>query len=121
MSTFGSRLKAARLDRGLRQEDLAEALGVTKSAISAYEGGSATPTFDRLPALRAALSTSLDELICGDQTLSRMARQYKDIADGRSTYAAFTESVTRDELRLLRRYRALSDKRQRGLLVLLSD
>lgn len=41
--SIGSRLKEARLRRGLTQEDLAKAVGVTKGAIGNYETGVSSP------------------------------------------------------------------------------
>jgi transcriptional regulator with XRE-family HTH domain len=122
VNTFGARLKAARIKVGLTQDDLADRLGITKSAVSAYENNAATPGFDRLPAIRAELEISLDELICGDADAKRLAMQAQRIADGDSpVYAAPQESLTRDEQRMLRRFRALSQKRQRATIEMLAD
>lgn len=118
MTTFGARFKAARLALGLTQDELADRLGITKSSVSSYENDGATPAFDKLAALRLHLETSLDELICGDATSARMARQYKAIAEGNASYG-HQESVTRDEQRLLRQFRELEDKQRKGLLDLL--
>lgn len=46
MSTVGGRIQAARLARGLTQEQLAAVIGVTKSAVSQWESG----RIDRLTA-----------------------------------------------------------------------
>ena len=63
--TFGARFRAARLARGLSQDALADALGVTKAAVSQWELDNKSPRFDSWPAVFRELRTSLDELILG--------------------------------------------------------
>ena len=46
--SFASRLRQAREQSGLTQQDLAEKLGVTKSAIGNYENGVSSPKWDVL-------------------------------------------------------------------------
>ena len=46
--SFASRLRQAREQSGLTQQDLAEKLGVTKSAIGNYENGVSSPKWDIL-------------------------------------------------------------------------
>ena len=46
--SFASRLRQAREQSGLTQQDLAEKLGVTKSAIGNYENGVSSPNWDIL-------------------------------------------------------------------------
>lgn len=40
----GSKIKQFRIDRGIRQKDLAESLGVARETIRRYENGTSTPT-----------------------------------------------------------------------------
>lgn len=122
MNTFGDRLRQARSHMGLSQDALADRMEVSKSAISAWENNRESPSFDKLVRMRASLETSLDELICGDASVARMAQQFKAIAEGHADYSVRqAEPITRDELRLLRRFRRLPEKRQRGLLALLTE
>jgi transcriptional regulator with XRE-family HTH domain len=53
--TFGQRLRAARLAAGIRQRDLAQALGRSQSAVSLWEAGRHTPD----TAARATLAAVL--------------------------------------------------------------
>lgn len=46
--SFATRLRQAREQSGLTQQDLAEKLGVTKSAIGNYENGVSSPKWDVL-------------------------------------------------------------------------
>lgn len=47
---------------GKEQKQLAEALGVTKSAVNQWCSGATTPSVRMLPALAAALGCTVDEL-----------------------------------------------------------
>ena len=47
---------------GLSQEQLAEKLGVSRQAISKWEGGLSTPELDKLRALSECFHVSIDEL-----------------------------------------------------------
>lgn len=57
------KLYALRKKSGLSQEQLAEALNVSRQAISKWEGGSATPESDKLLALSNYFGVSLDYLL----------------------------------------------------------
>lgn len=47
---------------GKEQKQLAEALGVTKSAVNQWSSGATVPSAKMLPALAAALGCTVDEL-----------------------------------------------------------
>lgn len=72
VETMGDRVKSLRQARGLTQEQLAKACGVTKSAVSQWESG--TTSNIKLPtvlALVSALKTDLAYLVYGaDRQLS---------------------------------------------------
>ena len=57
------KLYTLRKKSGLSQEQLAEALNVSRQAISKWEGGSATPESDKLLALSNYFGVSLDYLL----------------------------------------------------------
>ena len=63
MSDFPSVLKSMRLSRGLTQEALAEAIGVSKSTISMYERGNREPDFETLEQLAKVFDVSASALI----------------------------------------------------------
>lgn len=67
MQTFGQRLRQARDEAGLTQEQLGFEVGVSKASISAWENDRERPSFDNLPRLQAALQRSLDHLIAGGE------------------------------------------------------
>ena len=51
-----------RRKNGLSQEQLAEKIGVSRQAISKWEGGLSTPELDKLKALSECFQISIDEL-----------------------------------------------------------
>lgn len=55
-------LKAARIDKDLRQIDVAAAVGVDKKTVGAWESGKSLPTADKIDALCAILGRSYDEI-----------------------------------------------------------
>lgn len=61
--TFASRLKQLRLDKNLRQEQIAKLIGVNKSAISTYENNTRQPSFDILVRMATLYRVSTDYLL----------------------------------------------------------
>lgn len=55
-------LKAARVNRGLTQKEVAIALGVSKKTVGAWENGKTVPNFDRIEALSALYGLKYDEI-----------------------------------------------------------
>lgn len=60
---FPNRLADIRKERGLTQEALGEAVGLTKLQIYRYEKGTSQPTLDVLKKIAVTLHVSLDELV----------------------------------------------------------
>ena len=56
------RMKIARIEKDLSQEQLAEQLGVTRQTIGLIEAGSYNPTLKLCVAICKALDKTLDEL-----------------------------------------------------------
>lgn len=56
------RLKVARVERDLSQEDLAKAVGVTRQTIGAIENGSYNPTLKLCIAICRATGKTLNDL-----------------------------------------------------------
>ena len=61
--SFAARLRKAREDQGLTQQNVADMLGVSKSTYSGYETGKREPDVFKIKALSEALSISADVLI----------------------------------------------------------
>ena len=62
---LGERIRGIRKGRGLSQERLAEAVGVTFQQVQKYERGANRVSFSRLALIAEALETPLSELISG--------------------------------------------------------
>ena len=61
--TLGQRIQELRKEQGLSQEALGEKLGVSRQAISKWEGDGAVPEVDKLIALSRLFGLSLNELL----------------------------------------------------------
>ena len=70
-ASFGKRLKEARIEAGLRQTELAEAVGIDASEISRWEAGDRTKNHERflrrLQKAAAVLETDPAHLAFGDE------------------------------------------------------
>ncbi|WP_167828664.1 helix-turn-helix transcriptional regulator [Streptomyces sp. MZ04] len=64
----GAVLRAARMRRGMAEEDLGRATGIAASLICAYEDGRRAPEWKTLAAFATALSCAIDELRPGHAT-----------------------------------------------------
>jgi transcriptional regulator with XRE-family HTH domain len=63
MSILGERIRQTRERRGLKQDEVAKALGKTHSAVSYYEAGKRNPTPAELADIARLLQVSTDYLI----------------------------------------------------------
>ncbi len=64
-TTLGARIGKLRKEKGLKQEQLAEMLGVSGQAVSKWENDQNSPEISLLPRLAKILGTTVDELLCG--------------------------------------------------------
>ena len=67
---FQDKLKELRKNRGLTQEELAQALFVSRTAISKWESGKGYPNIDSLKAISKYFSVSLDDLLLTDEIIT---------------------------------------------------
>lgn len=67
---FHEKLQELRKSRGLTQEELAEALFVSRTAISKWESGRGYPSIDSLKGIASFFSVTIDELLSGEKLLS---------------------------------------------------
>lgn len=67
MIHFGKRIKTLRLQRNMSQLELAKALAVTKSGVSAYETGARMPSYSVLIKIAQFFNVSTDYLLGLDE------------------------------------------------------
>lgn len=70
---LGTRILRLRAEKGLSQEELAEALGVSRQSVSKWENGASVPELDKLVQLSELFGVSLDELVRGEAAAPRPA------------------------------------------------
>ena len=66
---IGSKIKAARLEKKLTQEQVAEILGVSRQTISNWENEKSYPDIISVIELSSLYSISLDDLLKGDERM----------------------------------------------------
>lgn len=71
------KLQELRKSRGLTQEELSEALYVSRSAISKWESGRGYPSIDSLKEISIFFSISIDDLLSTDKLLSIAEKENK--------------------------------------------
>ena len=72
MVDFGERLKSLRLAKNLKQSELGELLGLTKSVVSAYETGLRMPSYEVLIKMAHVFNVSTDYLLGVDTKTSEL-------------------------------------------------
>ena len=72
---FHEKLQILRKNRGMTQEELAEALFVSRTAISKWESGRGYPSIDSLKEISGFFSITIDELLSGEKLLSIAERE----------------------------------------------
>ncbi len=66
---FNEKLQELRKNKGLTQEELAESLYVSRTAVSKWESGRGYPNIESLKELSRFFSVSIDELLSGEKLL----------------------------------------------------
>lgn len=75
---FHEKLQKLRAGENLTQEELAEKLYVSRTAISKWESGRGYPSIDSLKAIAKHFHVTIDELICGEEMVSLAEQEIKD-------------------------------------------
>ncbi|HEY4041584.1 MAG TPA: helix-turn-helix transcriptional regulator [Rhodopila sp.] len=95
---IGTRIRAVRRERGLTQDDLADEVGVSRSAVAQWETGRTGQVTGNLSRIANALGVNVEYLMIGDDK-----RAAGDVRQG-------------DELALLRLYRECNPEDRQMLL-----
>lgn len=72
---FYEKLQELRKNRGLTQEELAEALYVSRTAISKWESGRGYPSIDSLKEISKYFSVTIDDLLSGEKIITIAERE----------------------------------------------
>ena len=78
---FNEKLQELRKSKSLTQEELAEALFVSRTAISKWEQGRGYPSIDSLKEISRFFSVSIDDLICSEEIISAAADEKKECVE----------------------------------------
>ena len=87
---FSEKLQELRKSRSLTQEELAEALFVSRTAISKWESGRGYPSIDSLKEISRFFSVTIDDLICSDEMITVAENDKKEFV---SKYVSLICSV----------------------------
>ena len=74
---FHEKLQELRKKRGLTQEELADALYVSRTAISKWESGRGYPNIDSLKEISNFFSVSIDDLLSSEKMLFIAEKEHK--------------------------------------------
>ena len=74
---FHEKLQELRKNRGITQEELAEALYVSRTAISKWESGRGYPSIDSLKEISNYFSVTIDDLLSSEKLLSIAEKENK--------------------------------------------
>lgn len=102
-TTLGKRIGALRRQKEMKQEELADRLGVSPQAVSKWENDQTCPDISLLPMLAQALGVTVDELLSGKQEQQPVVQmlpqeQRKDIKD--MTLRVVVDSSEGDKVRV---------------------
>ena len=73
--TFGEKLKKLRTDKELTQEELAEILYVSRTAISKWESGRGFPNIESLKAIAKFFGVTVDALLSGEELITLVEQE----------------------------------------------
>src|ERR1039458_8970176 len=102
---IGERIRLARQERGLTQEQLAEAVGVTRSAVAQWETGRAGQVTGNLSRIAAVLEVGVEHLMFGD---GKAAQQRPARGDELAMLRLYRDCAPADQQLLLRTARRLA-------------
>ena len=74
---LNEKLQELRKSKGMTQEELAEVLYVSRTAISKWESGRGTPSIESLKQISAFFSVSIDDLLSAEKVLSLAEQEHK--------------------------------------------
>jgi transcriptional regulator with XRE-family HTH domain len=107
------RLALLRKGKNLTQQDIAEAIGVTRPAYTAYESGSRKPEYDTLNKIADYYGVSIDFLLGRTSVPYMEGKQVGAVMDGRSDNLSEEEAeFLKISLETFRAYQKAKKKNQ---------
>ena len=76
---FNEKLQQLRKNKGLTQEELAQAIFVSRTAVSKWESGRGYPNIDTLKGLAKFFSVTVDELLSPDEIITALLCSMFDV------------------------------------------
>ena len=92
MSIFAKRLKQLRKDNGWSQDDLAQRLGITRSAVGNWEQGLREPPYEMLEAIADTFNCEMQYLI-GEKPASDLSINERYIIENMRADAGFNDRI----------------------------
>ncbi len=95
---IGERIKKARLEKGLSQEELGKIIDVSKVSICGYEKGTRTPTLENLMQLLEVLNMTPDNIL---------GYEHKVVAENDENYVMYMAKEDIEIIKEIKKYREL--------------
>lgn len=87
---FNEKLQALRKQKSLTQEELADALCVSRAAVSKWESGRGYPSIDTLKEIATFFNLTIDELLLSDELLGISPKDYREYDKQKSAWLEFS-------------------------------
>lgn len=87
---FNEKLQALRKQKSLTQEELADALCVSRAAVSKWESGRGYPSIDTLKEIATFFNLTIDELLSSDELLGISPKDYREYAKQKNAWLEFS-------------------------------
>lgn len=113
MSGFAEILTSLRKGRHLTQSELADSLGISKSAVSMYEQGKRLPSFDVIAEMADYFSVDMSYLLGHRDVVESITGTPED------DDAMISAKITAEELTIIKAYRLSSDELRHACMRLL--
>lgn len=111
--TLGEKLKEARKQAGLSQEELAIKIGVSRSAIAKWESNNGLPDIDNLKIISKLLNVSIDYLVNDNESINEfiMKEPYNLSDYGKGTKKAKKDRLISEKFKDAKIYTLLAEQK----------
>ncbi len=96
--TLGEKLKEARKQAGLSQEQLSEKLGISRSAVAKWETNNGIPDVDNLKAISVLLNVSIDYLLDDGKNMDKsVIKEPIDLSEYKGSHTIKKDKCVREK------------------------